>query len=92
MIIFIVSDVKCVKFVEDIKEEDDIIIVIIRILEEIIIILILCVDVIEKVFICISCCDGRDGENGMWFFVVVNLDMFDIMLKEDGEYVMDVWV
>lgn len=65
MIIFIVSDVKCVKFVEDIKEEDDIIIVIIRILEEIIIILILCVDVIEKVFICISCCDGRDGENGM---------------------------
>lgn len=87
----IVSDVKRVKFAEDTKEDDDIITATIRTSEETITIPIPRVDVTEKVFTRISRRDGRDGENGTRPSVVVNSDMFDITLKEDGEYVMDVW-
>lgn len=91
MITSIVSDVKRVKFAEDTKEEDDIITATIRTSEETITIPIPRVDVTEKVFTRISRRDGRDGENGTRPSVAVNSDTFDITLKEDGEYVMDVW-
>nr|XP_034314953.1 uncharacterized protein LOC105338050 [Crassostrea gigas] len=91
MITSIVSDVKRVKFAEDTKEEDDIITATIRTSEETITIPIPRVDATEKVFTRISRRDGRDGENGTRPSVAVNSDTFDITLKEDGEYVMDVW-
>ena len=91
MITSIVSDVKRVKFADDTNEEDDIITATIRTSEESITIPIPLKDSGEKVFTRISKKDARDGENGMRPSVTVNRETFDITLKEDGEYVMDVW-
>ncbi|XP_061165988.1 uncharacterized protein LOC133174911 [Saccostrea echinata] len=91
MITSIVTDVKRVKFAEDAEDVDDIITATIRTSEETITIPIPNADAAEKVFTRISRRDGRDGENGTRPSVVVNKESFDITLREDGEYVMDVW-
>lgn len=91
MITSIVTDAKRVKFADDTEDIDEIITATIRTSEETITIPIPNTDVSEKVFTRISRRDGRDGENGTRPSVMINKDTFDITLREDGEYVMDVW-